>query len=748
MAKTKTPKTSPNATPQANTSFAPDANTLTDHWGRPMNGTVKNGYLNNQPGHDPSTILSPSGDLPNMGGGKGLDTIVQPQVKDRWLNLIRRQYTAENVRSTLEATNIGAPLFHQQAMFELMEESWPRVGKNLHDIRSDVSRSEWIVAPYAQKGEKPTDSAQVKAKFVEELIWGMKGNPVISQNDFTETVYDILDAYGKGVSVLEIDWDPGRPKGVYQPLGTRWIRPNYYNQATDPSELDRLKLSPSGNPLVDLQDFPMNKFITGLYRMRSNPHCGKISLLRALAPWWVFTNFATEWLLQLGQIFGMPIRWANYTSRQDLATVSKMLENMGAVSWGAFPIGTTITLKESSQATGNNPNAYILEYSDTLADLMILGQTLTSDVQKKTGSRALGEVHERILTGRKKHVAMWAGSVLTNQLATPIIRLNYGNTDEVPFIIPSFQAHSDPNLMAARDKILFMDMGLPVSLQYIYEEHGIPAPEKDDELYVAPVAPTPGGGGLGGIKAGAKPKNRANESAFKKGSKKPNRPAGVNKNAVGRLPAKATPGTPRAKSFAALETIEDGIADGVIEALEAITDDAEAILWADTIVKAAAYQGPHYRKGQPGGGWFMSQKVKDAITSVNATMTKWPPEGQHRSARYIKAFGMPDNEAEFRAYMTPGMSDLVDIRARNIKKTEPVDIATLKTTQNRIDGEKVMGMLMSTADDSTQPLARTPIVIKRGNKKWLWDGHHRAAKALMLKQNSFNARVVDMETID
>lgn len=697
--------------------------------------------VENRNGHDPSTILAPTQDLPNL-GGDSLGTIVQPEVKDRWLGLIRRNYDAASVRATLESTNMGAPLYFQQNMLEMLEETWPRVGKNLHDIRSDVSRAEWLVIPYAVKGERPTSSAQEKAKFVEEKIWGMKGNPIIHQNDFVETVYDLMDAYGKGISVMEIDWDPIRKNGEYSPLGTRWIRPNYYNQALLPQELDRLKLSPSGNPMQDLCDFPPNKFITGIYRVRSSPHAAKVSLLRSLAPWWVFTNFATEWLLQFGQIFGMPLRWATYQNKSDLPTIAKMLENMGAVSWGAFPFGTDIKLHESSQAATNNPNVYTLEYSDSLADIVILGQTLTTDVQKKTGSRSLGEVHERILTGRKKHAAMWASSVLTNQFAGSIINLNYGNRDEVPTIMPSIGGQQDPNLMAARDKILFVDMGLPVSQEYLYEEHGVPQPEADDTLFEPPVIPPPGGGAAtAGPKGTAKPKNRTNEKPIKKGKTKPNRNRGV----AGQ-PSRATPSAKPSKSraLAALEELEDGLEDGVIEALEVMENEDDVVRYSEFIINAERYQGPHYRKGQKGGGWFMSRKVLHAMDSVQKSMNDWPSEGQHRSKRHIKAFGLPDNEAEFRAYHVKGMADEVDKRARNIKALHTMDTTTLKTTQSTIDGEKVMGMLMSVGDDSHQ-LLKSPIVVKRGNKNWLWDGHHRVAKNIAMNEKAIACRYIDME---
>lgn len=649
-------------------------------------------------------------DPPKVNGE--LTPIIQPRVRDRWLGLVRRDYDANAVRTILEGTNYGR-LYMLHAMYELLEETWPRVNQNLHAVRSTVSRLDWQVVPFTIKGEKATDSAMEKAKFVESLFWNMRSDVITNRNGSTDIIYDVMDAYGKGVAVLEIDFDPARPRGEYRPLGARWLRSVYYDYPISSDAQDRLLLCRTGRPETELEEFPPNKFIMGAFKFRSAATVSKMGLLRCLAPWWVFTNFATEWLMTYAQIFGVPIRWANYTSPNNKGPVAEMMENLGAVGWAAFPTGTDLKVFEGSKSTGDNPNAFVLEYADALADIVILGQTLAQNPGSSgSGSRALGEVHERVLAGRTKHAAFWAGDVLTDSLARAICRLNYGSDEECPSIVPRIDDPKDPMALANRDKILFVDMKLPVSKDFLYQAHGVPQPDPSDDMFEPPAPPPSpfGGGGQGGGSVGD---------------------AG---------------GPPAGDSFAALD-ISSEVRDAVNRMPSHLREHYIGELTQAKEELAAATGKPRYRGGQSGGGRWMAKSTKEALGKVKDIMSKWPADGQRMSSRYIKAFGLPDNSAEFRSYSFPDIWDTIDQRKRKVTKTTPVPMAGLKTTQSAIDGEKVSAMLQSTVSESTQPISSSPIVIKRSNRLWLWDGHHRAAKDKLLGKDVLHARIVDLDDI-
>jgi phage gp29-like protein len=431
--------------------------------------------------------------------------IVQPKVQDRWMGLTRRDWTPETVKQTLDGTNFQR-LYQLFRLFELMEDTWPRLAKNLHDVRAAVCKLDYTFQPFTLKGKKASARAQEKAAFVEQALTGMVGNPLVGQNGWHQTIYDLMDAYGKGLAVLEVDWKRGADATLI-PEGTRWLRPIHFDYPLYSGNADeRLLLCPSGD-LVQYEEFPDDHFIVGVYRTRSAVQATSGGILRRLAPLWVFSNLATEWLVNFAQLFGVPLRWGTYDPRyaDQLRVICDMLENMGSAGWGAFPTGTELNLLDSTKGGMDNPQTAILERADKACDLLILGQTLTSDVGD-SGSRALGDVHQKVRADRIVEAAEWVAETISHQLIPSLVRLNFGDTEELPFITPEIDEQKDALGMANRDKILFVDMKLPVSLQYLYQRHDVPEPTPNDELFEpSEPEPQPGfGGGAGRFAFGAK----------------------------------------------------------------------------------------------------------------------------------------------------------------------------------------------------------------------------------------------------
>ena len=637
-----------------------------------------------------------------------LASIIQPTVADRWKGLMRRsKYTPADVLNLLNSS-FGTRINALATMFELMEESWPRLGTNLFEIRTSVSRHGYDVKPHTVKGAKPTTTAQEKAKFVEEMIFSMRPNPITGQSGFVDMVFDLMDAYGKGFVVMEIDWERGEG-GTYRPAATRWIKPVHYDYPKHGDENERLMIDVAGDGVL-LEDFPENKFIVGRFAFRSGTSAVTQGCLRMLAPWWVYTNFSTEWMMQYAQVFGMPIRVGKYQSPSNMEDIGSMLEQMGQCAWGVFPVGTELELHESGRAAADNPQAYILARTDELADKVILGNTLTSGTGGVGGrSLALGEVHERTQEGRVGSCSQWVCETITNQLIRAIIRLNYGNEDELPELMPE-EGDSTPEQKIMVDKVLIGDLGLEVSKEWLYDRYDIPQPDDGDEIF-QPASKLAADQNMAMQQSALDAKTAATAS-------QPAKPVS-NKLAakIGSLP----------------------IPDVVVQALEGLTDEMQDHYISQISAKCDA----HFPKGQPGGGRFKSKEVMAAEATVRGVMDKYPALPPNRGRRHISCFGMKDNSWEFRNHNTPGLFDRVDQAARNVKTTSEVNIKDLKTTQGSVDTEKVLGMLSSAT--GTELVHQSPIVIKKGGHQWLWDGHHRAVKACALNKHTIHARLVDLE---
>lgn len=430
--------------------------------------------------------------------------MIQPAVRDKWLGLSNRSYDLKQVKSILDGTNSNR-LVHMMSLFEVMEDTWPRLGKSSHEIRTSVTKLDFHFEAFAERGSKPTAEAQARAAFVEDVIRGMKGDAISGVGNFEQMLYDILDAYGKGVAVLEPQWVKAKD-GTFRLKGTRWLRPVHFDYPAVTSDSERLLLSPDGQKQADVE-FPADRFLVSVYRSRSAATANLVGIYRKLAPWWLFANFSTDWLMQYGQLFGVPIRWATYpeSNKGQLATISSMLKKMGAAGWGAFPEGTNLNLVESKGSATQIPQVIIMEKAEEMCDLLLLGQTLTTK-PGANGNRSLGDVHADVRNDRVQQCGEFACDVVSDQLIPAVLRWNYGNADMAPRMKIAADESAEAQSKVDRDKVLFFDMGLPVAKDYLYKRHNVPMPESTDDLYDKPEPPAPAlGAGPAGPGGNGKP---------------------------------------------------------------------------------------------------------------------------------------------------------------------------------------------------------------------------------------------------
>jgi phage gp29-like protein len=449
---------------------------------------------------NPSTLQSPG--------------FLLPLARPNWLGAGLAWHTPERVETILR-NGLAGDVAGAGQLFELMEDTWPRLSKNLQELKDAVVNLDWILQPCAPKGSPPSAEAHARARLVEEALWGMSPNPAADENGFEETIRDLLDARGKGISVLEIDWETRsqirNPKpeireksearnlnlrdsalGVLSdfdlrssdfliaPRATRWVHPRHYGFDAQ----GRLGLRVEGLAGLGLQPFPADKFLIGVLKSRTGHACGAAQL-RVLAWWWAASSFSQEWFLNFAQIFGQPLRWATFDPNlndADKATLEAALRGMGSNAWAMFPSGTQLELKEASSRGADNPQVLLQERADRLCDLLILRQSLTSEAASPGGgSRALGEVHERVLDGVKLALAGWVARILQQQLIKPILRQNFGDDRQAPWLAPSLKPSRDRRAVA-EGLVASRAAGLRLPRNWAYEQVDIPQPQAGEDV--------------------------------------------------------------------------------------------------------------------------------------------------------------------------------------------------------------------------------------------------------------------------
>lgn len=444
------------------------------------------------------TAARPSSD--GRSPGNTLANIIRPQIRDRWTSLILRGLTPDRVEQILRGALTG-DLVSQWELFDLMEDTWPRLKKNLNEVKEQVQTTKLHIVPYVRSGaDDPSPRATQKAALLQAAMLSTLPDVTRDENCWEEAIYDLCDAFGKGMCLQEVMWNRGLIEGkpAIVPRAFRWVHPRHYGfpWSTIQDGEDRLMLSPSGD-YGDWVEFPAHKFLIGRFKTKTG-HLLGAALLRSLATFWIGATFSYDWALNLAQMFGIPIRWANYDSGDSklLDEICDMLENLGSAGWGAFPAGTTLQLHEAVQRAADNPQAFVMNLADVAADILILGQTLTTSAGDK-GTQALGTVHKSVRDERLDYVALWAAETMNYQFVPSLMLLNFGDNDEDPWLEPQTRVVKDAKSMAERDEIL-SKLGIAVPKKWFYERHEIPMPKPEEEVLTltasAPQAeePTPG----------------------------------------------------------------------------------------------------------------------------------------------------------------------------------------------------------------------------------------------------------------
>jgi phage gp29-like protein len=426
----------------------------------------------------PAATAAPSSPPP-------LARILRPQAATRWLlpqlAAITPQYIEMVLRSALAGDHVRA-----WELFDLMEDSWPRLKKNAHELKLAACIRTMQLEAWREEGAEPTASARQKQALCSAALRTFRPDPAADENTLRGTLYDVLDAWLKGVSVLEVDWELralGSHGQAFAPRTTTWVHPVSYAWGAD-GRLGLRADPPEAPPLTsEVTPFPPEKFLIAIAKSKTGSPLGT-ALLRPLAWWWCAANFSAEWLLNLAQTFGLPFRWANYDRQAPPAVVDaicSMLQNMGSAGWAAFPAGTDLELKAEGMKSGRDtPQGDMLDRADRQCDLLILGQTLTSDsggMGHGGGSFALGQVHADIQAGLVQAAADFAAGVLQDQLLPALLRLNYGDDSECPSLALRVVQEEDLTQKAAIIQSLAAAGAQSIiGLDWLGKTFGIPKP--------------------------------------------------------------------------------------------------------------------------------------------------------------------------------------------------------------------------------------------------------------------------------
>ncbi len=148
----------------------------------------------------------------------------------------------------------------------------------------------------------------------------------------------------------------------------------------------------------------------------------QIGLLEKAVPYTILKRHSWGSWDEFEELFGIPIRIAKIASRSEQVKneVAGWLEEMGSSSYGVFPLGTEVEIKENSKSDAFNVFYMKIKALDAELSKLVLHQTMTTD---SGSSRSQGEVHEETL----KQVTMADDQLMLsflNDMLVPAMRAN------------------------------------------------------------------------------------------------------------------------------------------------------------------------------------------------------------------------------------------------------------------------------------------------------------------------------------
>lgn len=305
---------------------------------------------------------------------------------------------------------------------------------------------------------------------------------IVDMPEFGDMVFDLVDALGKGYSVVEIIWD--RSGKVWKPTQFKHRDPRFFRWDRETGQ--ELRLIDDADPVNGIP-LPPYKFIVHRPKLRSGlPVRGGLARLAAVA----YMCKAWSWKdwMAFADVFGLPMRVGTYGSgakEQDIAQLMRAVANLGSDAAAVIHESTKIIF-ESAPNTAGAADFFerLANFWDKQVSKGGLGQTMTTD---DGASLAQARVHNEVRLDILLADAKSEGNTLNQDLVRPFVDLNFG-PGRYPRIVVQVPEPEDIKLLVdSLEKLV--PMGLEVEQSVIRDKLNLPDPAigPDVKLLRAPA---------------------------------------------------------------------------------------------------------------------------------------------------------------------------------------------------------------------------------------------------------------------
>lgn len=377
------------------------------------------------------------------------------------------------------------------SIFEDLEEKDDKISSDLDTRKESVLAKSRMVTPASEKRQD-----KKLAEFVKETLEGYMGGGDGLRFGFEHFLWEALDAIGKGVAIGETVYEAANDrifiKGVnFKPQflfsfgeGALATYATYALPQTGPLRL-RPEIFLGG--IDSSAPLPEQKFFVHTFRPYQGNRWGTPLLRRVFWLSWFKRAGVKQWLRYLERGPGTVLaRYSDGASADEKKKALEAAQALAEEASVAIPKKFEAEVLENTRhAMGSSHRELVDDYCNNGIARVILGQTLTSRGSEGGGSRALGEVHERV-AGRKTETDAKSLMLAVNtRLVWPLVLLNHGVVERPPIWTIQYEPGADMKLMS---EVLYRlwQMNVPLTVKSIYPMFQIPEPGDGDETLAPP----------------------------------------------------------------------------------------------------------------------------------------------------------------------------------------------------------------------------------------------------------------------
>lgn len=375
-------------------------------------------------------------------------------------------------------------------VYDDMEEKTGSISSNLETRINGTLSKTWRIKPASESRED-----RKIAEFVEDTFR--------NYGNFNGILEEALQAVYKGVSIGEKIYADGGDRVYIEKIK---FHPQYYFSFGDGefAQFSNTMIWRQTGPLrlregvtldaISGQVLDENKFFVFTYRPRYGNRWGTPLARKLYWAGWFLRSSAKQWLKYLEKGTGAVV--ARYNDGAAQAEQDNALGAAQAIveeSAVAIPKKFLLEVHEMVRSVGSSHREFVDNYCKSDITQIILGQTLTSRGSDGGGSRALGEVHERVQADRIEVdcIQLMQAINAPRSIVDNTVFYNFGPGKKRPVFEIEYESKEDLDALAKRLTTL-KDLGLPLSKSSIYKTFQVSPPQgKDDKLDAGKQAETP-----------------------------------------------------------------------------------------------------------------------------------------------------------------------------------------------------------------------------------------------------------------